>query len=384
MAKLFLTPSKIISGPDALNLAKETIATCGKKAFIVTDKIMVKLKNLDKVTNVLDELKIAYHVYDEVNSEPTDIIVNNGVEAFKKSGCDFLLALGGGSPIDTMKAIAIMINYDKPMNTLMGVNYNKEVLPMIAIPTTAGTGSEATQFTIISDTTNDVKMLLKGEVLIPKIAIIDPVFTMSAPNFVTAATGVDALCHAVESYTSRKSQPLSETFALSAIKRIFTYLPICYKEPTNVEARTQMSLAALEAGISFNNSSVTVVHGMSRPIGAIFHIAHGLSNAMLVESCLNYVADAAYDRFATIARYCDMTTSTDDKEATEVLLKHLSELLVTLEIPTFKQYNIDEEKYKANISKMADDALTSGSPANTIKELSKEDIVNIYNIALNK
>ena len=138
---------------------------------------------------------------------------------------------------------------------------------MVAIPTTSGTGSEATQFTIITNTEKDIKMLLKGAVLMPDIAIDDPAFTLTAPKSVTAATGLDALCHASEAYTSRKSQPLTDEFAISAIKKIFKYLPICYNDGSNVEARAQMSLAAFEAGVAFNNASVTVIHGMSRPIG---------------------------------------------------------------------------------------------------------------------
>ena len=171
---------------------------------------------------------------------------------------------------------------------------------MIAIPTTAGTGSEATMFTIITDTANNVKMLLKGACLIPDLAIIDPVFSISTPKSVTTSTGVDALCHAIEAYTSRKAQPFSDIFALSAIKRIFSNLPIVYEEPDNLEARKEMALAATEAGIAFNNSSVTLVHGMSRPIGALFHVPHGLSNAMLLERCMYFVLRC---RYISICRY---------------------------------------------------------------------------------
>lgn len=173
---------------------------------------------------------------------------------------------------------------------------------MVAIPTTSGTGSEATQLSIITNTEKDIKMLLKGAVLMPDIAIDDPAFTLTAPKSVTAATGLDALCHASEAYTSRKSQPLTDEFAISAIKKIFKYLPICYNDGSNVEARAQMSLAAFEAGVAFNNASVTVIHGMSRPIGALFHVPHGISNAMLLSACFSYVYDGAYGRFADMAR----------------------------------------------------------------------------------
>ena len=190
-----------------------------------------------------------------------------------------------------MKAIAALVANGGNISDYMGKIIGGELPTTVAIPTTAGTGSEATQFTIITDTQNDVKMLLKGAVLMPDYAIIDPQFTMTAPPKITAATGLDALTHAAEAYTSKLAQPLSDTFALSAIKRIFKYLPVAFHDGKNVEAREQMSIAALEAGIAFNNASVTLVHGMSRPIGALFHVAHGLSNAMLLKQCFIYALD---------------------------------------------------------------------------------------------
>ena len=378
MANTFLTPKMIISGSDALNNSKVQLSKLGKKAFIVTDETMVKLGNVSLLENILKEINIDYYIFAKVNFEPNDLIVIEGKDEYKNNNCDFLIALGGGSPIDTAKAISILLNNDAPLSSYMGkiIDINRPAL--VAIPTTAGTGSEATKFTIINDTNTKVKMLLTGPCLIPDLAIIDPEFSKSAPKSVTSHTGIDALCHAVESYTSRKAQPLSDTFALSAIKRIFNNLEKCYEDGTNVEARVQMSLAALEAGISFNNSSVTIVHGMSRPMGALFHVPHGLSNAMLLEECMNYVVDGAYDRFADIARYLNLTDSDDDKTASLTFLKALSELLRKLNVPTMSEYGIDKDEYFKNIDKMAHDAYASGSPSNTIKEIKVEDMVELY------
>lgn len=233
-------------------------------------------------------------------------------------------------------------------------------------------------FTIITDVESQVKMLLKGPCLIPDLAIIDPQFSMSAPKSVTSATGIDALCHAIEAYTSRKAQPMSDTFALCAIKRIFDNLVIAYEEPSNEEARSQMALAALEAGIAFNNASVTIVHGMSRPIGALFHIAHGLSNAMLLEECMDFVANAAQDRFADIARYCAISNHESDEIATTAFLAYLSDFLKKLSIPSMSEAGIDKKTYLEAIDKMAHDAMASGSPSNTIKEITKQDIRSLY------
>ena len=368
----------IVSGSDALNSAKSELSKLGKKAFIVTDAMMVKLGNVLLLEKILKEVNIDYYIFSEVNFEPNDTVVIQGKDTYIENNCDFLIALGGGSPIDTAKAISILLNNDAPLSSYMGKIIDIDRPALVAIPTTAGTGSEATKFTIINDTATKVKMLLTGPCLIPDLAIIDPAFSRSAPKSVTSHTGIDALCHAVESYTSRKSQPLSDTFALSAIKRIFNNLQKCYDDGNDTEARVQMSLAALEAGISFNNSSVTIVHGMSRPMGALFHVPHGLSNAMLLEECINYVVDGAYDRFADIARYLSLTDDADDVKAAKIFLKALSELLRNLNVPTMSEYGIDRDEYFANIDKMAHDAFASGSLSNTIKEIKVEDMVELY------
>lgn len=377
-ARTFITPHHIIYGPDALAEASTLVATLGTRALIVTDAMMAKLGNLARVTNMLDDAGISYHVYDEVNSEPVDTMVARGAELFQEHGCDFMIALGGGSPIDTMKAIAMVVSSGRDIDSFLGENFSGSVCPMVAIPTTAGTGSEATQFTIITNTQADVKMLIAGAPLIPEVAIVDPTFTLTAPASVTSATGLDALCHAIESYTSRKAQPLSQTFSLSAAKRIFENLATCVHEPSNVEARTQMSIAATEAGIAFNNASVTIIHGMSRPIGALFHVPHGLSNAMLMEACFNFALDGAYDRFAEVARYCGVSTAADDKTAAEDLMAAIHALLEELNVPTLEQFGVERTAFYAAIEKMADDAQASGSPANTIKSVTVEDMQALY------
>lgn len=377
-ASSFVTPHAIVYGQDALASAAERLAHMGTRALIVTDSVMVKLGNLSRVTNVLDAAGVSYHVYDEVNSEPIDRMVERGIELYAAEGCDFMIALGGGSPIDTMKAIAMCATSGSPIASFMGKPYTGAVCPMVAIPTTAGTGSEATQFTIITDTEHDVKMLIAGAPLIPELAIVDPVFTLTAPASVTAATGVDALCHAIESFTSRKAQPLSRTFSLSAAKRIFANLATCVSEPSNVEAHTQMSIAATEAGIAFNNSSVTIIHGMSRPIGALFHVPHGLSNAMLMEACFDFALDGAYPEFAEVARYCGLSTATDDEQAARDLMAAIHELLGAVGIPTLEEFGVGRDQFHAAIDKMAADAEASGSPANTIKPVTQADMKAIY------
>ena len=379
MAREFIVPGQMISGSGALDMAQDTLGTLGKKAMIVTDKVMIDLGNCAKVENALKSQGVEYTIYSDIAGEPTDVMIEKGLAQYKTEGCDFLVALGGGSPIDSMKAIGSLVKNGGSISDYMGKVIDVEMPPMVAIPTTAGTGSEATQFTIITDTKKDIKMLLKGKVLIPSLAIIDPQFTMTAPPKITAATGLDALCHAVEAYTSRKAQTLSDTFAMSAVKRIFKFLPVAFHDGKNVEAREQMSIAALEAGIAFNNASVTLVHGMSRPIGALFHVAHGLSNAMLLKQCFIYALDGAYDRFADLGRAIGAANDADsDKEASEKFLQAVVDICDELETPTLEEYGINKEEFFDVIDKMASDAMESGSPSNTRKAITAEDVKEIY------
>ena len=379
MAREFIVPGQIITGSGALNMAEETLKGLGKKALIVTDKVMIQLGNCAKVEAALKNQGLDYAIYSEIVGEPTDVMIENGLKVYKEEGCDFLVALGGGSPIDSMKAIGSLVVNGGNISDYMGKIIDVEMPPLVAIPTTAGTGSEATQFTIITDTKKDIKMLLKGKVLMPSLAIIDPQFTMTAPPKITAATGLDALCHAVEAYTSRKAQTLSDTFAMSAVKRIFKYLPVAFKDGQNEEARVQMSVAALEAGIAFNNASVTIIHGMSRPIGALFHVAHGLSNAMLLKECLTFALEGAYDRFAELGRAVGVASDADsDKEASEKFLAAVEAIVKELETPTLAEFGIDKEEFFKVIDKMAFDAMDSGSPQNTMREVTEEDVKQIY------
>lgn len=379
MAREFIVPGQIITGSGALNMAEETLKGLGKKALIVTDKVMIQLGNCAKVEAALKNQGVDYAIYSEIVGEPTDVMIENGLKVYKEEGCDFLVALGGGSPIDSMKAIGSLVVNGGNISDYMGKIIDVEMPPLVAIPTTAGTGSEATQFTIITDTKKDIKMLLKGKVLMPSLAIIDPQFTMTAPPKITAATGLDALCHAVEAYTSRKAQTLSDTFAMSAVKRTFKYLPVAFKDGKNEEARVQMSVAALEAGIAFNNASVTIIHGMSRPIGALFHVAHGLSNAMLLKECLTFALEGAYDRFAELGRAVGVSSDADsDKEASEKFLSAVEAIVKELETPTLAEFGIDKEEFFKVIDKMAFDAMDSGSPQNTMREVTEEDVKQIY------
>lgn len=375
----FVIPNHTVVGTNVLGEAAPLLKKMGNKAFIVTGKHVAVSDMMKQLTALLDENGIDCVIFDGITGEPTDTMIENGVEMLKSSGCDFIIGIGGGSPLDSAKAIAAMAVNEGSIADYNGKEITGEILPLAAIPTTAGTGSEATKFTVITDSEKGIKMLLKGDVLVPKLAIVDSSFTVGTPKSVTSATGLDALTHAVEAYTSRKAFSMTDTLAVSAVKRIMKYLPIAYKEPDNSLAREQMSIAALEAGICINNSSVTIVHGMSRPIGALFHVPHGMSNAMLLKECLSFAVSGAYEKFANLGRETGVASDSDsDETAAEKFIDSLQSICDVCEIPTLEQYGIDRDEYYSKISKMATDAVASGSPANTVKEVTVDDCIEIY------
>lgn len=375
----FVIPNHTVVGTNVLGEAAPLLKKMGNKAFIVTGRHVAVSDMMKQLTALLDENGIGCVIFDGITGEPTDTMIENGVEMLKSSGCDFIIGIGGGSPLDSAKAIAAMAVNEGSIADYNGKEITGEILPLAAIPTTAGTGSEATKFTVITDSEKGIKMLLKGDVLVPKLAIVDSSFTVGAPKSVTSATGLDALTHAVEAYTSRKAFSMTDTLAVSAVKRIMKYLPIAYKEPDNSLAREQMSIAALEAGICINNSSVTIVHGMSRPIGALFHVPHGMSNAMLLKECLSFAVSGAYEKFATLGRETGVASDSDsDETAAEKFIDSLQNICDVCEIPTLEQYGIDRDEYYSKIPKMATDAVASGSPANTVKEVTVDDCIEIY------
>lgn len=375
----FVIPNHTVVGTNVLGEAAPLLKKMGNKAFIVTGRHVVVSNMMKQLTALLDENGIGCVIFDGITGEPTDTMIENGVEMLKSSGCDFIIGIGGGSPLDSAKAIAAMAVNEGSIADYNGKEITGEILPLAAIPTTAGTGSEATKFTVITDSEKGIKMLLKGDVLVPKLAIVDSSFTVGTPKSVTSATGLDALTHAVEAYTSRKAFSMTDTLAVSAVKRIMKYLPIAYKEPDNSLAREQMSIAALEAGICINNSSVTIVHGMSRPIGALFHVPHGMSNAMLLKECLSFAVSGAYEKFANLGRETGVASDSDsDETAAEKFIDSLQNICDVCEIPTLEQYGIDRDEYYSKILKMATDAVASGSPANTVKEVTVDDCIEIY------
>lgn len=380
-ARFFRIPSGVIVGCNASSFAgREAKKLGGTKALIVTDRNLTEMGFLSGIESSLDSEKIDHEVFDEVTAEPTVDYVEKGLDLYRRSKCDFIIALGGGSPIDTAKAVCIMASNPGVIQDYKGLDkVSSPGAPLIAIPTTAGTGSETTIFTIITDTRTNVKMLIGSPFILPSVALVDPLLTASSPPSVTAATGVDALTHAIEAYVSVKAQPMSDVFALSAIKFLSENLRQAWANGDNLEARSLTMLGAFQAGVAFSNSSVALVHGMSRPIGAYFHAPHGLSNAVLLVPVVEFSISGNPKRYADIARAMgEKVEGLGVMEGASKASKAVRELVRDTKIPALATLGVTREKLKTVVGKMADDAIASGSPGNNPRKATKEEIVELY------
>lgn len=356
------------------------------RPLIVTDRMMVDLGYVARIAGQLEEAGIASQCFADTLPEPTAASIRAGVEMVREGDFDSIVALGGGSPIDSAKAIGILGKFGGEMRDYRFPRDVSEAgLPLIAIPTTAGTGSEATRFTIITDETSDEKMLCAGLGFMPIAALIDYELTLSLPPRVTADTGIDALTHAIEAYVSRKASLYSDSQALEAMRLLAPNLRAAFNEPGNRVAREAMMLGATLAGIAFSNASVALVHGMSRPIGAFFHVPHGLSNAMLLPAITAFSIPAAPERYADCARAMGVAAQTDSVEvANDKLLAELRAINQELKVPSPEQFGISRERFFELRATMAKQALASGSPGNNPRVPTEAEIIDLYETVWNQ
>ncbi len=382
MSYSFNIPDVIEFGTDALqSLPLHIRNQGGSKVFIVTDKFFSNTSYLATVTADLKIYGFSSTIYADVQPDPTDQNVRDGLNSLRKSACDIIVALGGGSVLDAAKVIALMSTNPEPMSQYMGYHrFKKDGIPLIAIPTTAGTGSEVTRVAVITDTERKVKMMMLDNRLLPKVAIVDHKLTLSMPAMLTAAVGVDTLTHAIEAFVSKKANVMTDPIAQSCIQLVAKHLMTAWEKPDDEQAREGMSIAACQGGMAFSNSSVALVHGMSRPIGAIFHIPHGLSNAMLLPVVTKFSLPGAPEKYARISRWMGYATNEDnDSTANEKLVNGLESMNTLLQIPSIQKYKgVDEEVFNSNLEKMANDALASGSPQNNPVVPRVEEIMELY------
>lgn len=380
-SRLFQLPPVIHFGCHASDqVGPEAARFNARKCFVVTDNNLVGLGNVEPVLSSLKKAGIPVAVYDGVNDEPTLNHVADGLDILRQEGCDLVIAVGGGSPIDAAKAIAIMAVNEGKLEDYQGVGkIPRAGLPLIAVPTTAGTGSEATIYSIITDPARNVKMPIGSPYLLPRAALVDPLLTLSLPPKLTAATALDALVHAIEAYVSLKAQPLSDVMALSAASLIVENLITAWENPALLEARTKVMLGALQAGMAFSNASIALVHGMSRPIGANFHVPHGLSNCLIFAAVTEFSIPGNPGRYADIARAMGVNTrGLTDLQAALAGLDVIKGLLARVKMPSLKDLDLDKGKFTEKLEQMAKDAIASGSPANNPRAASVEEIVALY------
>ena len=350
-----------------------------KRPLIVTDHFLAK-RGLANRLLTESGLGDNARIFSGAVPDPTSGSVDAGLAFLREAEHDCVIGLGGGSSIDTAKAIAVLALHEGPMRRLKApFEQNEPGLPVIGIPTTAGTGSEATRFTIVTDDASGEKMLCIGLAYLPVAAIVDYELTLEKPMRLTADTGVDSLTHAIEAYVSRRANPFADGFCHAAMEAIWRCLPAAYFEPKNRDARESMMLAATQAGIAFSNSSVALVHGMSRPIGAQFHVPHGMSNAMLLPAVTEFSVPGNPLRYADCARIMGIAPgNSGDEAAANALVDALKQLNQQLEVPTPQAYGIQKEAWLGAIPTMVQQAIASGSPANNPRVPTAEEIAELY------
>jgi alcohol dehydrogenase class IV len=378
-------PRLLLVAGGAVKQIAEVLGKFGlSRPLVVSDPFMVKLGLIDRCLAPLVAAGIVADVFSDTIPEPTDTIVEAGVAAFARAPYDCLIGFGGGSPIDTAKAIAILAPRDgsggaKMRDYKVPVAADRGAVPVIAIPTTAGTGSECTRFTVITDTERDEKMLINGLGCLPLAAIVDYELTLTVPPRTTADTGVDSFTHALEAFVSMRRNPFSDALALAAMDLIGKNIRTAYAEPGNHAAREAMMIGATQAGLAFSNSSVALVHGMSRPIGAHFHVPHGLSNAMLLPAITRFSIHGAEGRYAQAARRSGFAVEGDsDAVAAAKLVTGLEKLNQDLAVPSPSGFGITEAAWNDKMDLMAEQALASGSPNNNPRVPDASEIVALY------
>jgi alcohol dehydrogenase class IV len=350
------------------------------RPLIVTDPYIAGCGILDQATGLLDHAQLVWSVFSDTVSDPTTEVIETGVQLLHDGDFDSLVAIGGGSSIDTAKGMSVLFaNGGHMRDYKVPAEIPQMGPPIIAIPTTAGTGSEVTRFTVVTDTETDEKMLIAGLACCPAAAIVDYELTLTMPLRLTADTGIDSLTHAIEAYVSRRANPYTDGLARNAMGLIARHIRTACAEPENRAAREAMMLGATTAGMAFSNASVALVHGMSRPIGAFFHVPHGLSNAMLLPEITAFSAPAALERYADCARAMGIAEEGEGSQAAVArLLDELRRLNEDLKVPTPRAYGIDRTRYDELLPVMASQALGSGSPANNPRVPTADEIIELY------
>lgn len=387
----FYVGTKIVFGKNASKKIGEELVNLGSKhVLIITDKGIVKAGLLEGIVESIQQQGISYRVFDEVPPNPPREIVNKGIDVFKSENCDSLVAVGGGSSIDAAKAIGIMIHNDGDIieydnSELGGKEFKNPGAPVITIPTTSGTGSEVTQWSVITDEKRNWKSSIGSPLMGAKVALVDPALTLNLPPAITAATGVDALTHAVEAYTSKAAvagfSPITDALAFNAIQLIAKNLRQAYVQGHNYEAREKMMIGSTMAGMAFPQIGLGTCHGMAHPLGGHYDVPHGEANAILLPHIMEFNLMCCPDRFADIAvAFGEDIEGLSPMEAAEKAVSAVKRLVKDLEIPSLNSYDIDPESFP----RLAEDAVKEAATKDNPRHTSVEDAIHLYQKAYNE
>lgn len=372
----FLLPTRIVFGNDVINRIGDEAKNFGKRALIVTDKGVLKTGYVEKIQQLLAAAQIEVAVFSDVDPNPRDKSVDKGAKKAKQLKTDMLIGIGGGSAIDTAKAIGVIMQEGGKIQDYEGLNIvKKPITPLIVVPTTAGTGTEVTFWSVITDTKRKFKMSIGSPLMAAKVAFVDPMLTLSLPKDITAYTGIDALVHSIEGYTASLSQPISDSLALSAIELIHDNIRKAYANGKNVTARYNMMLGSMLAGIAFGNSDVASVHCMGEAMGGLYDTPHGLSMAVCLPYCIEYNIISNPEKFAKIAQALGETTAgLSTLEAAQKCVSAVKKLLEDLNIPSARTIGLK----KQDLSRLAEAAAANVAVESNPRILDKQDFLSLF------
>lgn len=376
----FLLPTKIRYGAGSIQvLGEELKALNAKNIMVITDKGLSKSEVMEKLTAILKREAFCFITYDEIEANPKDYNVEACAETARAENIDTLVAFGGGSPIDAAKAVAVLARQGGRVRDYQGKGKIKDdCLPLLTIPTTAGTGSEVTFSSVITDTKEKFKFTIKSTSIAAKTAIIDPELTLTVPPMITAATGIDALTHAIEGYTANCTEPIAEAVGLYAVEYIANNIVEAVKNGGNLIARDNMMMGSLLGGLSFSHADVASVHCMAEALGSIYDAPHGMCNSILLPYVMEYnLPDAAY-KYARIARAMGIEEK-DDQKAAELGIGHIRKLSREIGLPGMRSLNVNPDDFEL----LADMSVKNGSNGSNPREMTRESYIALFRKAYN-
>ena len=373
----FTLPTKIVCGPGCISsLIGELQLNNGNKPIIVTDIGVRNAGILDKITSMLEQKNIEYIVYDGVEPNPKDVNVEEGAKIAREFGADSIIAVGGGSPIDCAKSVGVLLAHNgEKIKKYEGKTAATKPLPLlITIPTTSGTGSELTFSSVITDTKNNYKMTIKSQYTAAKVAICDPELTLSLPKHITASTGMDALTHAIEAYTARCADPISDAMALYATELIYNNLVRAVNDGKNLAARSAMLLGSMIAGIAFSHSDVASVHCIAESLGGVYDLPHGVCNAIFLPYVMDYNMEYSVERYARLAKAMGLNFENEFEGAVKAV-KAVKKLASDVKLPMFSSLNVNTDDFE----KLAEMSVKNISTESNPRPMTKEDYLTVIN-----